>query len=906
MLTEVGNTERLRNLRSSIEDSFKRLEQRLAGLETESAKANARLEEVTAEQALLAGEIDRDDARLAELGAAISTQGSEMASLRAQEAGLRTDYDAVCSERAAAEHRLRSLEDLDAHRAYYSDAVQQVLDPAHAASINARGTLVDFVQVEPQYEQLVESLFSRELQCVLVPTIDDALAGVEYIKAEGLGRGAFLVVGLHGGEEDPDRGEEKTPEGRDIDIGHDNDIFFESGDRIPIERQLNPADPAVPDYMFEPSRPVSWPLAENRPAETPPKFELDVLRAIDLLGLRPEIKSVVERAFPDKCAASVVPDIEAALQLSIENNARIYVTADGEQVVNGRLIVTGGQAGTRGTSLLGLKREIKDLRERVAAYAARIDAMEADCAASRTGVAAAEAVAAALDNQHREHEKESAARRSRSQLLVHESERAGQHVRVVASEQEQLAAERSELEEKITRVISDLAAAEALQESVRVALGNSQATLGEMRARLEQLAEELAVSRESVAALTERLTAARSELKRLETEAEDLGARANRNRLELYDSHGKIDQLTSSLAQGEEAATRLESERDQLASEISVSAEALNAARLRVDQCETELADLRRGASAAHDRRGQIEVERARALAEAEHLGKTCLSELAMTLEDVVTSVELAGGLGRPPEAGDQPDEISGDHVGDSVLEDGQPPVQATAASQMQTVSPTPSTIDDARAQLEELRARLEDIGPVNMMALEELEESETRFKFLSSQRADILESIRMTEQALAEIKRRSRERFRQAFAFINQNFQNMFVELFGGGRGEMILIDEEDVFESGIDLIAQPPGKRLQNVLLLSGGEKAMAAIALVLAIFQYRPSPFCILDEVDAPLDEVNVGRFSDKVIEMSSETQFLVITHNKRTMEAARALYGVTMEEPGVSKLVSVKFE
>jgi len=152
----------------------------------------------------------------------------------------------------------------------------------------------------------------------------------------------------------------------------------------------------------------------------------------------------------------------------------------------------------------------------------------------------------------------------------------------------------------------------------------------------------------------------------------------------------------------------------------------------------------------------------------------------------------------------------------------------------------------------------------------------------------------------------RSRERFRHAFTHINQNFQQMFVELFGGGRGEMILIDEEDILESGIDLIAQPPGKRLQNVLLLSGGEKAMAAISLVLAIFQYRPSPFCILDEVDAPLDEMNVGRFSEKVAEMSQTTQFLVITHNKRTMESARALYGVTMQEAGVSKLVSVKFE
>lgn len=201
---------------------------------------------------------------------------------------------------------------------------------------------------------------------------------------------------------------------------------------------------------------------------------------------------------------------------------------------------------------------------------------------------------------------------------------------------------------------------------------------------------------------------------------------------------------------------------------------------------------------------------------------------------------------------------------------------------------------------------KIDDIGPVNMMALEELEEADERFQFLSEQRRDILDSIRLTEEALSEIKRRSRERFRHAFTHVNQNFQKMFVELFGGGRGEMILIDEEDVLESGIDIIAQPPGKRLQSVLLLSGGEKAMSAISLVLAIFQYKPSPFCILDEVDAPLDEMNVGRFADKVTEMSRETQFLVITHNKRTMESAKALYGVTMEELGVSKLVSVKFE
>lgn len=158
----------------------------------------------------------------------------------------------------------------------------------------------------------------------------------------------------------------------------------------------------------------------------------------------------------------------------------------------------------------------------------------------------------------------------------------------------------------------------------------------------------------------------------------------------------------------------------------------------------------------------------------------------------------------------------------------------------------------------------------------------------------------------MREIKERSRERFKEAFHAINANFVEFFTELFGGGRGEMTLQEAEDILEAGIEIVAQPPGKRLQNILLLSGGEKAMTAIALVMAIFKYRPAPFCLLDEADAPLDEANVGRFVDKIATMAEKTQFIVITHNKRTMEAARALYGVTMQEAGVSKVVSVKFE
>ena len=154
------------------------------------------------------------------------------------------------------------------------------------------------------------------------------------------------------------------------------------------------------------------------------------------------------------------------------------------------------------------------------------------------------------------------------------------------------------------------------------------------------------------------------------------------------------------------------------------------------------------------------------------------------------------------------------------------------------------------------MREKLENFGAINMLALEELSETEERLLFLTSQRQDIIDSIAATEEALREIKERSRERFRHAFEAINENFREFFQELFGGGKGEMTLFEAEDVLEAGIEVVAQPPGKRLQNILLLSGGEKAMTAIALVMAIFKYRPSPFCLLDEVDAPLDDANVG--------------------------------------------------
>jgi chromosome segregation protein len=276
-------------------------------------------------------------------------------------------------------------------------------------------------------------------------------------------------------------------------------------------------------------------------------------------------------------------------------------------------------------------------------------------------------------------------------------------------------------------------------------------------------------------------------------------------------------------------------------------------------ELDARLRTLRHETEALREQRAGLTARAAKLASDIEHIEATCLNDLAV---EAVSLREDAGIV-----------RIEGDAL---VTEE-----------------------EESRA----LKQKLEAMGPVNMMALEEYNETAQRHSFLESQRTDLIESIENTQASIKEIDEVSRVKFDEAFAAINANFSQVFTKLFGGGQGGMKLTDAENSAESGIDIIVSPPGKKLQNVLLLSGGEKALTALALLVAIFQFQPAPFCVLDEVDAPLDETNVGRFANMLSDMSDHTQFVVITHSKRTMEQADVMYGVTMQEPGVSKIVSV---
>ncbi|HYE13942.1 MAG TPA: chromosome segregation protein SMC [Pyrinomonadaceae bacterium] len=589
--------------------------------------------------------------------------------------------------------------------------------------------------------------------------------------------------------------------------------------------------------------------------------ETDEVRVANLLGAPREIGAVLGRTLSRETGARVVRDLERAMILTLPTG-EMCVTADGEWAIGGQLIAAGGPpvAAEEGAGLLSFKREMRELEVRMVGIEA--DLMFADEAASRARARLGELEDAfvLLNDEIGRQEREHVAREVSAAQLQQEIERAERHMRVVADDAARLAEEQREVEERRDRQRAEAEAAEAARQAAQRTVAGAGEALAEARRAAEAESENLSRQRALAAAAAERRRSAASELRRMESETGELQSRLERHEREAEETFARLEELRGSLAGLAESAGRDEGERMTLEERVSEASERLAEARRRADALSLEVTELHQRASEARDSRSALEVQRAEAAARLDFVRESCVNELNQTLEEVAASFEPGEGF----------------------------------------------DLESSRARLEELRARVESFGAVNMMALEELAENEERLTFLTAQRQDITDGIASTVEALREIKRRSRERFRHAFEEVNRNFGQFFVELFGGGRGEMSLLDAEDVLESGIDIVAQPPGKRLQNVLLLSGGEKAMAALSLVLAIFKYRPSPFCLLDEVDAPLDEANVGRFSAKVVEMSADTQFLVITHNKRTMEAARALYGVTMEEAGISKLVSVRFE
>ena len=594
-------------------------------------------------------------------------------------------------------------------------------------------------------------------------------------------------------------------------------------------------------------------------SDSPARTEPGVVAAIrELVRFESKLGLNGDLVLPALASAYMVEDDAAAERLASAYPDCHFLTATGAHYHH--RMVSGGKGSSAGP--LALRRDFRELERRTAQLETQIRSREA-------ALAEAEALGKRLNEQLRtltgskmEAEKKAVVADEKLRQTRETCDRTRQQLDTLIAEAALLQSERARAEKRQAALRSELETANAARAEREAAINQATQLAREFRAGLDRLAQDIADAQSAARGLEERSRAAEAEAGRLGAAAQDFHSRIARLAQQTEIWQQERDRLTLECDGHELRLQQIQLELETARVNLHGLEEESRTIRAERDNLGPRVDAAREELEARRQKRSEAEVALARAESDYAHHALQCRDELN------TDSAALLAGL-----------------VPESVL--------AGEALQL------------AEEELRQLKTRIENLGPVNMMALEELQEAEERLTFLDTQRQDLISSIEDTSQAIREIDQVSRQQFLEAFKAINVYFAESFRVLFGGGIGEMRLADDNDA-DSGIDLVAQPPGKRLQNVLLLSGGEKAMVALALLIAIFRYTPSPFCVLDEVDAPLDESNVERFTRMIQQMSRHTQFILITHSKRTMEIAQVLYGVTMEEPGVSRLVSVRFD
>jgi chromosome segregation protein len=560
----------------------------------------------------------------------------------------------------------------------------------------------------------------------------------------------------------------------------------------------------------------------------------------------------IRASLPD---ALVVASLEDAFEVIGRHGPVACATLAGETVRGA--MVEGGR-GVKG--LLAPRREIRELGARRETIEAGLDAARTREAEERAVTAAAEAQVRVLEEQIHTAEKNLVAVRHELTTTEEENTRLDRKQAVLETERSQAEQEQAAAAVRLAEIDGLLAKVEAERAESAERLAALAAAVADARARSEAAQARASEAKSRLAALRERSAAAEADCRRLALDHEDLLLRISAAEGRGREMTARRETLVSELAECERHLAEALGHRDRVQGESAVAEDKVRDIRNELEGREQSLKERRREREMLRGALSELEVARARTDSDLDHVARECHQAVGQT---------------------------------------------AAEASSRLTDEDKAKDLAALEAEIAEQRDRLEKMGAVNVLAVEQAQEYEERHQFLTAQRQDLLDSIGELEQAIRKIDKASRERFQEAFQVINQHFGEIFRQLFGGGTAGLSLIDEEDILESGIDVMAQPPGKRLQSVMLLSGGEKALTAISLLFAIFQYKPSPFCILDEVDAPLDDANIGRFVRMLEGMKEQTQFVLITHSRKTMEIADQLYGVTMEEPGVSKLVSVRF-
>ena len=582
----------------------------------------------------------------------------------------------------------------------------------------------------------------------------------------------------------------------------------------------------------------------------------------------------------------IVPDLAAAtVGWRATNGAFDFVTANGE-LLNRYGIFTGGYLNGAGNgkapaSILGRKNQIAELQTAAAKLLEQVNEASRRKGALLSEQTELQASLQQAQTELRTQEVAIATHQGEFNALQNSQRVLAQKIETVVYEINSLAAQEQEGLRKREVLSTQIGELETRERNLQTSVNELGVTLENLRQQRD--AANTALTENKVALATEEQLCAsfRGQQKPLEQRIAELVHLATQRRNEIRSFIDRKTQADAEMAESRQKIDSLQHQREQINLQAAELLTQKQTQESGIATSEETLREQRRCLNEFQQQRGTIEIELAQKNMAAQNLRERVREKYQVNLDDVRSEC------------------ITITHA-----EEGAPKVETLTPEEM-AASGGATDWNAVTEQVAVLQKRLEEIGPVNLVAIEEYEETEQRFQFLTKQNDDLVQAKAQLLEVINRINTQTRQMFVETFEKIRANFRLMFVEIFGGGKADLILVEEGDVLESGIDIVARPPGKTLQSISLLSGGEQTMTAVALLFSIYQVKPSPFCVLDELDAPLDESNINRFVRVLQRFLVHSQFIIITHNKRTIGMADVLYGVTMQDHGVSKIVSVKF-
>ncbi|MBC8283576.1 MAG: chromosome segregation protein SMC [Nitrospinae bacterium] len=553
----------------------------------------------------------------------------------------------------------------------------------------------------------------------------------------------------------------------------------------------------------------------------------------------------------------IVEDMDVAMHLHQNPEFQgTVVTLNGEMIeANG--FITGGSAKSESTRLLARNREIENLSESVKGLKVELETSQVKIESGKRALVELELRLKEIDGEVHQKELD-------NNNGLRDLEQMRQEIQRLESRSSALDAELMTLNQQLQELKSEKGSLnEQLQEmeqksrTEEESLTQERAGLEQSRNALEEKSAEISGLKVLVTSLIGRRENTLTEIKRLELQQQNLQQQIEKREADRVSNQNRIVEIDNDVAVLEENVLKQSREKDGLSEQAVQEEESLRENEDAQKQMDQDIRELSKKLQEITETLSQIEIKRSETRLQNAHIEERAYEDFNATREELNAAYD------------------------ENVDE------------------------QETESSVKDLKEKLGRLGEVNLAALSEFEKTNERYTFLKEQQDDLAESIDLLHSTIEKINCTTQQRFLDTFEQVKVNFKEVFSRLFQGGKAELSLMDETNPLESGIEITANPIGKSLQTLSLLSGGEKTMTAIALMFAVFKVRPSPFCLLDEVDAPLDEANVVRFQEMLKEMAVNTQFIIITHNQKTMTFANALYGITMEEKGVSKAVSVHF-